>query len=159
MRVFEARWDHLGAGEAPWSPHGEVLDVLDVADLESEAQHRYELLGASDGEQVAEEGNAPDGRVVVDGGRTQRSHERFVMRLPPGQKATLIARVQTMAQSKLELRAGERYAGTNVVEPGSWVEVSFELPPGGDALRDATVIEMTASGSPVTAFHWWVTAR
>ncbi len=84
MRAYEARYDHLGSGELPWSEHGAIVDTLDVADLESEAEHRYELLGARDGEEVAEEGNAPDGRVVVDGGRTQRTRERFVVKLPRG---------------------------------------------------------------------------
>ena len=78
MRAYEARYDHLGSGELPWTEHGAIVDTLDVADLESEAEHRYELLGARDGEQIAEEGNAPDGRVVVDGGRTHRVRERFV---------------------------------------------------------------------------------
>jgi hypothetical protein len=159
MRAFEARWEHLGSGEAPWSPHGEVLDTLDVADLESEAEHRYELLGARDGEQTAEEGNAPDGTIVVDGGRTRRTRERFVVRHPRGRSATLVARVQSVAQATLDVRAGDRLAGTAVVEPGAWVEVSFELPPDAGAASEATLIEMNASGSHVTAFHWWVTAR
>ena len=51
MRAYEARYEHLGSGELPWTEHAALSDTLDVADLESEAEHRYELLGARDGEQ------------------------------------------------------------------------------------------------------------
>ena len=70
------------AGEKPWTPTGgDVVDALDVADLESEASHEYELLGAREGEEVAHEGISPDGATVVDGGRTRRTR-RALRRVP-----------------------------------------------------------------------------
>src|SRR5690606_13306584 len=69
MRVSTARWDHLGTGERPWTAMTTLHDAVDVADLESEAAHGYALLGARDGEQTVREDSAPNGDVVVDGGR------------------------------------------------------------------------------------------
>lgn len=155
MRAYEARWDHLGSGELPWSAHGAILDTLDVADLESEAEHRYELLGAHDGEQVAEEGNAPDGRIVVDGGRTQRMRERFVAKLPRNRKLLVIARLQTTGDlSTLEVKVGETVVGTTRIEGGPWTEVVVSVPP--DAITgETTTIHVSATGAPFTSFHWW----
>ncbi|MDB4997431.1 MAG: hypothetical protein JWM74_4863, partial [Myxococcaceae bacterium] len=158
MRAYEARYEHLGSGELPWTEHGAILDTLDVADLESEAEHRYELLGARDGEEVAEEGNAPDGQVVVDGGRTQRVRERFVAKLPRGTNVVALARVQTAAEvSNVELRIGERVLGKATVEAGPWTEITFVIP--SDAVTsDATTIDVSASSAAFTSFHWWFTA-
>ena len=159
MRAYEARYDHLGSGELPWSEHGTIVDTLDVADLESEAEHHYELLGAHDGEQVAEEGNAPDGRVVVDGGRTQRVRERFVAKLPRGAKLVAVARVHTAGEvSNLELRVGERVVGTAPLESGPWAEIAFTIP-ADVVTSDATTIEVRATTAAFTSFHWWFVAE
>lgn len=156
MRAYEARWEHLGSGEQPWSTRGALLDTVDVADLESEADHRYDLLGAHDGEQIAEEANAPDGRIVLDGGRTKRTRETFIAKLPPGRKAVLVGRVQTAADARLDLRVGGKNAGSAIVEPGPWTEVSLEIPP--ELASDRTAIDVTATGAPFTSFHWWFVA-
>jgi hypothetical protein len=155
MRAYEARYDHLGSGELPWTEHGAILDTLDVADLESEAEHRYELLGARDGEEVAEEGNAPDGHVVVDGGRTQRTRERFVAKLPRGKSIVAIARMQTAAAvSNVELRIGEQSIGNAEVEAGPWTEIALVIP--AEALTsDATTFDVAATSAAFTSFHWW----
>src|SRR5258708_36176701 len=84
MVAYVADWTNLGTGEKPWTQDvGELTDTLDVADLDSEEEHAYELLGAGEGEQIAQQGAAPDGSPVVDGGRTHRTRERFVARLQP----------------------------------------------------------------------------
>jgi hypothetical protein len=155
MRAYQARYDHLGSGELPWTEHGAIVDTLDVADLESEAEHGYELLGARDGEEVAEEGNAPDGHVVVDGGRTQRTRERFVAKLPRGKSIVALARMQTSgAVSNVELRIGEQSIGHADVEAGPWTEIAFVIP--AEALTsDATSIDVTATSAAFTSFHWW----
>jgi hypothetical protein len=155
MRAYEARYDHLGSGEEPWSEHGTISATLDVADLESEAEHRYELHGARDGEQVAQEGNAPDGRIVVDGGRTQRVRERFVVKLARGTKAIALGRVQSANEAaELEVRVGDRVVGKATIEPGPWTEIAVVIP--GDAITsDATTFAVSASGSAYSSFHWW----
>lgn len=154
MEVHLARFDHLGSGELPWTAGvHEVVDSLDVADLESEAEHRYALLGAREGEQVAEEGPSPSGAVVVDGGRTQRHTDRFVAKLPPGKAARGILRVAADADAVLLVRAGGRDVGTVSVPAGPWTEVTFEVP--ADVAAAATEITVTARGGRFTSFHYW----
>lgn len=153
MRVHEARWDELGSGEAPWTPLSEVSDALDVADLESEGAHHYALLGARDGEQIAERGVAPDGRVVVDGGRTNRAADRFVARLPAGRAARGVARVEASAPLALVVRAAGREVARAPVDVGPWTEISFDVP--AEAALAETPIEVTAEGGTFTSFHYW----
>lgn len=155
MRAYEASYEHLGSGELPWSEHAAISDTLDVADLESETEHHYELLGARDGEQTAEQGNAPDGHIVVDGGRTQRSRERFVVKLARGVKAIALGRVQASAEdSELEVRIGGSVVGKAQVEAGPWTEIAVVIP--GDAITsDATTVEVSASRGTYSSFHWW----
>ena len=76
MVAYEADYSRLGTGEEPWTvlkgtKDATPVDTLDVADLDSERLHGYELLGARDGEEVLTEGASPEGRVVVDGGRRE----------------------------------------------------------------------------------------
>jgi hypothetical protein len=157
MRAYEARYEHLGSGELPWSEHGAVVDAVDVADLESEAEHRYELLGARDGEQVAQESNAPDGRIVLDGGRTQRTRERFAVKLPSGAKAIAFARVMTSSDvSTLEVRIGDRVVGTAKLDSGPWTEIALAIPPD-TITSEWTTIDVRATGSAYASFHWWFT--
>ncbi len=155
MRAYEASYEHLGSGELPWSEHAALSDTLDVADLESEAEHRYELLGARDGEQTAEQGNAPDGRVVVDGGRTRRSRERFVVKLARGMRTIAHGRTQASGEgSELEMRVGGRVVGRAKVEAGPWAEIAVVIP--ADAITsEAMTIEVSASGGTYSSFHWW----
>ncbi len=158
MRVFDARWDHLGSGEKPWTAHGEIVDTVDVADLESEEAHRYELLAARDGEQVAVEAVSPDGNVVVDGGRTRRTRERFVLNVPRGVNVSVIGRVQAETDASVELRSPMGFMGASVVAAGAWAEVEFELP--ARLLPGAITLEVVSRGARFTAFHWWlVTSR
>ena len=157
MRAYEARWQFLGSGETPWTTTGNLLDAVDVADLESEAEHRYELLGARDGEQLAMESNAPDGSIVIDGGRTRRVRERFIAKLPPGRRAIVIGRVEVASENvcTLHLHVGGHEVQAARVEPGAWTEVRFEVP--SEMASATTSIEVIAEGSLFTSYHWWFT--
>lgn len=152
MRVYEARWDHLGSGDKPWSELATMHDELDVADLESEGAHGYELLGARDPDCIAEEGNAPGGAIVADGGR-RRVRDRFVARLPAGRASIAIVRVQADKEITLELVAGGRKVGSETVQPGPWTEVKIPIP--ADVARAETPIDVSAAGATFTSFHYW----
>jgi hypothetical protein len=155
MVAYLADWSSLGSGELPWTLGlGEVTDAIDVADLESEAEHAYELLGAGEGEEVAQEGVAPDGSTVVDGGRSRRTVERFVARLDPGVGARCIARIAGRAGTAVRVHAnGTPVGGFAVGEDGDWVERAFDIPAAVTTAR--TSIELRAVGGPVTTFHYW----
>ena len=155
MRAYMADWSKLGTGERPWTPSAAAIDVLDVADLESEADHAYELLGARDGEQVAREGASPDGTAVVDGGRTNRALERFVVRLVSGESARGIVRLEGQPGTMVRVLANGEAVDefTLGVEDDDWVEHGFEIP--ARAALPRTSIELRAQGAPLTIYHYW----
>jgi len=154
MRAYTADYRLLGSGEQPWSPVGTVIDTLDVADLESEAEHGYELLGARDGEEVAQSSVAPDGQELLDGGRTGRVRERFVAHLRDGVAAQGVVRVEASTTTLVRVRAGARDVALFQVTPGSWVEAVFEVP--ASVAKASTPIELVAEqGGALTIFHYW----
>ncbi|MEO8876678.1 MAG: hypothetical protein ABI461_13890, partial [Polyangiaceae bacterium] len=96
MAVYRANYDLLGSAEAPWSATtGKVFANVDVADLESEAAFHYELLNAHDNEQIVRTSLTPDGRTVADGGRMNRTTEKFVVALAPSSQRHVIVRLES----------------------------------------------------------------
>jgi hypothetical protein len=80
MHAYLARYDALGSGESARSADGSRLaDELDVADLESEEAHGYELGSTRETENLALD-YAADGQEVADGARVGRSYDRFALR-------------------------------------------------------------------------------
>lgn len=180
MRVHEARWDRLGSGERPWTRVGTIVDAVDVADLESEAAHGYELFDARDGEQIAAHDVAPNGVEIVDGGRTNRTRERFFVHHAYNRPMVAIGRVASASSTVLRIRrtglagieAGVELAHAEV-PGGGWTEVIFELPSpktetGATTTTPATTAaaspagataaatyEITSDGAPFASFHWW----
>lgn len=157
MRAYEADWSKLGSGEKPWTElPGPVVDVLDVADLESEAEHGYALLGARENEEDARAGESPAGDDVVDGGR-RRTAERFVARLRPGAVTRVVVRLSAPPGTHASvLVGGRRVTGFDAGdELGEWEEQSFEIP-RADA-GELTPIEVRYSGV-VVVYHWWFAA-
>jgi hypothetical protein len=155
MRASEARWEHLGSGEKPWTALSALVDAVDVADLESEREHGYELFQAREGEQIAEEGNAPDGRIVVDGGRTNRKHDRFVVHQPKkGPALVLVVRIESAASTPIRVIVDGNEIARADVPPGPWSELSFEIPQ--ETREERAWLEVITDGPPFTSFHYWV---
>ncbi len=155
MVAYVADYSLLGSGEQPWTRvEGAPADALDVADLESEAAHSYELLGARDGEEAVEDGSTPDGREVLDGGRTRRTRERFVVHLPAGRLAHGIARLKSKDRCAVEVLAGGRVIATLALPGNEWTEQTFDVP--ADAAKATTPLELRARGGSFTSFHYWL---
>jgi hypothetical protein len=154
MRAFVADWSKLGSGEKPWSTAAEIVDDIDVADLDSEAEHSYELCHAHDHEETVREGLSPEGATVVDGGRTHRSLERFVAHLRNSATAHGIVRLEGPAGAHVQILAnGEPASSFDLEDEDDWVERSFDLPASVTGPR--TRIEVRIDGGPVTIFHYW----
>jgi hypothetical protein len=154
MRVYEARWDFLGTGEAPWTKVTKVHDTLDVADLESESEHHYELGGAQDGEQTTVEGSAPDSAVVVDGGRTNRTRDRFVADLSAPGSLSVVARVDVGTATSLRLLVEGAEVASASTEAGAWSELVFSVPESARGAHKR--IEVNAPEGTFTSFHYWI---
>ena len=174
MVAYEARWDLLGTGAAPvrLPPGDRVLDDLDVADLESEAAHAYDLAGGFDQENQAALLDAPDGAwpgppdaeearpQIADGGRFNRRADRFTARLdgPPPAAAWLVARVASDAGAELAISLDGQEVGAIEVPAGTWVERAVALPPARLGRRTEVAITPRA-GATFHAFHYWITGR
>ena len=168
MVAFDARWDRLGSGALPAVPiEGELIEELDVSDLESEAAHEVSMRGSSERDnQVVE----LDG--IADGGRFERSKDRFTLRLPRGRPVRVVARVGFAAAKEqvegaepddepviLSVRFDDRDAGTILAPAARWTEATIDVPSTVVA-RDRTVIEVVAPARAVFAsFYYWFYGR
>ncbi len=151
MRVFVADWSAMGTGELPWSTNEAVIDALDVADLESEASHSYDLYGAHEREQTIMEGTSPRGARVVDGGRTRRVLDRFVAHLRPGVAARGIVRIE--GSSRVRVLANGEPVGAFDLDGDDWSEQAFDVP--ASIASERTRIELYVGGGAMTTFHYW----
>jgi hypothetical protein len=160
MRAYEADWSLLHSGDKPWSDHKrDPVDVVDVADLESEAAHGYELL-ARDNEEVVGDASMSDGDRVVDGGRGYRTADRFFMTLRPNRGTRCIARLApTKGKATINVRASGELVGTLTVGDEdsaggtAWSEEAFAIP-AHDA-KEKTPLELAAREGSFSSFHYW----
>jgi hypothetical protein len=154
MVVHEARWDLLGTGDLPEvAPPGTLVDELDVADLDAEATHRYQLLDAWDHESVVLALRNGEG-TVADGARSNRRQERFVLRGSAGVAARLVIRAASDLASSAEVRVGGVFAGRVVVGAEGWSEQIVELPAG--PTERALEIDVPGQDPPITVAHYWL---
>jgi hypothetical protein len=147
MVAHVASYAALGTGALP--RQGEpcrVHDEVDVADLESEVSHGYDVLGGTSGTNLVLE---RDG--AVDGGRSERTVERFVMSLVPGGR--FVSRVQADEADALELFVGSETLGRRPLANGRWQEVAWTIPPQIPSGRSK--VELHALGGSITALHYW----
>ena len=152
MRVYVADYSRLGSGEMPWTSAGHIVDAVDVADLDSEGEHGYELLGAVDGQEVLREGESPDGRDVVDGGRGGRRLER--MRLATGGRTVrAVVRLETAEATAVAVTVEGKAVAAFDAPVGEWGERTFVVPATPGVVRPT--LELRAEGAGVTVFHYW----
>lgn len=153
MRAHVADYETLGSAEEPLGEvRGEILDRLDVADLESEAEHDYSLFWATQVENRVHEAWVAE-RRRADGGRAGRTLERFSLGVRPGAK--LVARLLTDSAMQLELFVGGAKAGSLALEPeAEWQEVAVELP--ADVPTGPVKLELAApKGQSFTSLHYF----
>jgi hypothetical protein len=148
MAAHVADYSSFGSAARPTDPTlvgCGLLDTLDVADLESEREHAYELFDATSAGNVAlAEGDR------VDGGRKGRTAERFSLKVAP--RAWVVARVESDAPTELELSLDGRPAARALVEPGAWREVSLPVPPSAGGRM---VVGVRAAPAAVTSMHYF----
>ena len=149
MVAHVASYETLGSGTLPSTPpDANLLDELDVADLESETKHAYELFWATQHTCVVIEANG-----VVDGGRTSRTVERFSLRLVPG--GVLVVRLG--ADDPVLLRVlidGQAVENIHLREEATMEESALRIP--SDIQPGEHTVEVRAAASrSFTALHYW----
>lgn len=149
MIAAAAKWDLLGSAEKPESG-GNVVDALDVADVESESEHAYDLSGSK---------RADDALVLagnrLDGGRIERTRDRFEMQMVPGGR--LILRLGTTAPlAHVSVRIDGK-EGRFLELSDTWQEHTLPLPADLATRRHVVEIE-AAPGQRFVSLHHWVLA-
>jgi hypothetical protein len=151
MYAHVADYSALGSGDRPLSKEAagkKTVDVLDVADLESEASHDYRLYWAEQVDDVPV--GTLDGRV--DGARKRRSLDTFTLKLSPG--GVLIGRFGAARPMKLRVRIDGHDAGTFELEGYDWEEPSLGL--RRDLQAGPHRIDISApSKRAFASMHYW----
>jgi len=167
MTAYEARWDLLGSGALPAAPPPgmQLVDEVDVADVESEKAHAYDLTDSWDQDNLATSHGAGGARVIADGGRVNRARDRFRVALPGGKPARLVMRVSAEAAVDLLVTvAGRPVATVPVSETNGWSEPAVALPAdlGGGPVEVTLTAREGESGEKGAgrfgAYHYWVYA-
>jgi len=162
MTVYPARRDLLGSGALPIEQRiaGAPVDELDVADLESETEHAYEIgwgSGAETSNRVYFERGGIEGAVKpwADGGRFERTLDRFEAHLPPLTAIRGIARLVGPATEDVDVvvRVGGADIATLRVASGAATEQAFEIP--ADKVQARTVIEVRPLDGTFGSLHYW----
>ncbi|HVU04634.1 MAG TPA: hypothetical protein VHE30_22905 [Polyangiaceae bacterium] len=149
MEAHVADYSLLRSAETPVdvvTSGRKVADVLDVADLESEAAHDYRLLDATQARDVLVEE-----LDHADGARTERTREHFRLRLVPG--GFVVARVGAKTPTRIAFFRDGRLLGRADVEEDAWEELRLDVPrtvPDGTA-----TVDVVAEGAAFDALHYW----
>lgn len=148
MVAYEADYSGLGSAELPDPAllDGRTLvDRLDVADLESESAHAYELAQATQRENyLARSG----GRL--DAGRAGRKRDRFQLALEPGGR--LVLRVAADDETTLSLSAGAFRADVALL-PSTFHEAVLDLP--AELTKGKHSIEIESRGKAFASLHYF----
>jgi hypothetical protein len=162
VAVFRANWGLARSGEALRGT-GTVKDALDVADLESEREHAYEmrmpLIGLEPANILTRE-RSPDGEVVLDAGRGVPGEEEFtVTGLSRNRPVEVIMRT-TSAPFALQVQADDRHVGAWSFQPSGsgWQQATFTIP--AEFVRSGSLRVRLAppQDTPLqthTAYHYW----
>jgi hypothetical protein len=159
--VYRTDWHALGTGAQPRArqPKERVVDELDVADLVSEREHRYEFSHPGAG--FVDMKILPDpvnpSAPLFDAGRRIPEHrpEHFRMRAAPDLPARLLLRTAPEHDGVLEVRVDGRAIGRLPMSAStSWIELGAELPPTGRSSFDLD-LELITGGDWVN-YHVWI---
>jgi len=151
MVAYRARYDLLGSGELPQNPifrAKQPVDVLDVADLESESAHDFRLFDATKANDVVVEADG-----YADGGRTGRRQDRFVLRLVPG--GSIVLRLGSAIAARVNVSADGRLLGAIEVGVTPAEEAAVTVP--ADLAEGKHKVDVSADGSVRTfdTLHYW----
>jgi hypothetical protein len=151
MVACVADYSSLGSGAEPSSEVGkrELIDELDVADLDSEAKHRYVLGAASPVDDIVESLGER-----MDGGRAARTLEQFQLQVAPD--GLLVIRLSSSVATEVKVGCPSQQLASIPVAPGRFQELAVAVP--SDFRRGPIAVTLT-SRAPVTLLHYWSFGR
>jgi hypothetical protein len=151
MVARTASWDALSSGMRPVraSFEGTPIDRLDVADLESEADHDYVLGWASQADNQVFDTIIGE-RVHADGGRAARVEDHFLLKLEP--RGRLVMRGSSA--EPLEVSVDGRTVGSLKLSDEDFAEASLTLPQDVRSGRRRVQVR-AAPGTTFSALHYW----
>jgi hypothetical protein len=156
--VYRADWHGLGRGAQPTTlaPGERVVDELDVADLVSEAEHRYEFPHPSAGFVEARLLSEPsEARLdMFDAGRRipQGRAEKFRLAVARSRRTRLLARTAPEHDTEIEVAIGERPLGAlRFARAEGWSEASIDLPLG----EGIVALKLTPKKGDWVDHHVW----
>lgn len=129
--AYEADWSVLGRATLPMSEGrpSPIADVLDVADVESEREHRYELTSfASENDNRVGLAWNDEGEEWADGGRSRRVYESFMLDFTNTTSPVLVVRASAPEAIRVNVEMDDATIGEVVVPGGAWSEISLPLP-------------------------------
>ena len=149
MGAFVARYDLLDSGANPTErrlPGKRRIDALDVADLDDEAAHRYELFDATEPENVVV---ADD--FHADGARLSRTRDSFVLKVAPG--GLLVARLGATVPTQVSVRVDGKSIAEPAVSVSGWDEIAVPLP--SDLTAATATVTVEANEGTFASLHYW----
>jgi hypothetical protein len=157
--IYRADWSPLERLARPRElrPGERVVDELDVADLVSEAAHRYSFPSPGAGYvtyRVLAEPGAP-GRDLFDAGRLVPEGRREAARLAAGAgRARLVLRTAPARAVDVDVIVdGASIGPLHVPEARGWVEVSIDLP---RAVASSFELALVPTSGELWSYHMWV---
>ena len=142
---------------------GIVLDVVNVADLRSEAAHVYRwhnnrpLPGFVTEVYEMDYAGCEDDCRVIDGGRLINGYEEFEITAPDNTDAYLVTRVHPFHSGTFDVYVNNQFVATRVIPaiPGRWLDIATLIPSTVFTSERATVrIEpIMASGAYMPYRH------
>ena len=164
--VFRADWGLARSGE-DFQGEGTVRDALDVADLDSEREHGYEmrmpLIGLEPANIVRRE-RSPGGEVVVDAGRELPGGEEFTITGLSRNRPVEVVMRTTSAPFTLRVHADGKHVGEWGFQPSGsgWQEATFTIPAESVRSGSLRVRLSPPEDAPLethTAYHYWFVQR
>lgn len=163
--AYRADFSALGTGTAPRSDRGRrgiVLDVLDVADLVSEREHRFEMKNVSATEPRLLPDPLEPSRDLFDAGRRieEGRRERFVMRSAGstnGKAASLVFRVLSEGDMRARFFVAGKLVAERKYNPSKgWEEDAIDVPADVVAGGDVPVEIESVGIDDFMYFHVWL---
>lgn len=159
--LYRPDWSPLEGSGKPVSvsPHDEVVDELDFADVLSERAHRYRPSAGTPHIELKRLVHPKEPhRDLFDAGRllTQGQHASFELSAPrPGRPARLVVRLAPAKAATVAFDVAGKRAGELAFEHADgWLELALELPEGLGGERVPVVLH--ASKGEHSLHHLWL---